>query len=375
MAMFLNGRKSINLVLEGGGTKGVAYAGCLRSIEKRCRLNRVMGTSAGAITAGLVYLGYSSEEILTAMTEKVDNKPLFESFLDVPNKFSFTEMENSVTFALFDQVSIPFISFEFERKIDWWIFRGFMRSKWFRKMFSLVEKGGLYEGRVFTIWLQGKVDAKLPGMGRSSFKEIKSFLQRTGRQKIKDLTVIAADITNQRILELNAENSPDLPIVEAIRMSMSIPGVWQEKRWLSEWGKYKSEDVTGIEVVDGGLLSNFPIELMNSKTDPKKEFLLGILLDESRKAPSIYEYGEPKKITLQDSKLFSRFYKIVEAMRTARDNEGISKHQTNICFVPVKGYRTLEMNMTEEQITDLVTIGEEAMTEFLRRRDGSFLIF
>lgn len=55
-----------NLVFEGGGIKGIAYAGALMELEKRGILDeiiRVGGTSAGAITATLVALGYKNKEI------------------------------------------------------------------------------------------------------------------------------------------------------------------------------------------------------------------------------------------------------------------------------------------------------------------------
>jgi len=46
-----------NLVFEGGGIKGIAYAGALEVLEKENILSdikRVAGTSAGAITATLL---------------------------------------------------------------------------------------------------------------------------------------------------------------------------------------------------------------------------------------------------------------------------------------------------------------------------------
>ena len=54
-----------NLVFEGGGVKGIAYVGALDVlIEKEILkdIERVGGTSAGAINAILVGLGFSQEE-------------------------------------------------------------------------------------------------------------------------------------------------------------------------------------------------------------------------------------------------------------------------------------------------------------------------
>ncbi|TGL63940.1 alpha/beta hydrolase [Leptospira ognonensis] len=54
--------KSIGLALGGGGAKGFAHLGILRSIEEsRVPIDMVSGTSAGSIFAALISMGYDSE--------------------------------------------------------------------------------------------------------------------------------------------------------------------------------------------------------------------------------------------------------------------------------------------------------------------------
>ena len=56
-----------NLVLEGGGIRGIAYGGALQELESRgvlAGIRRVGGTSAGAIQAALLAVGYSAQEIV-----------------------------------------------------------------------------------------------------------------------------------------------------------------------------------------------------------------------------------------------------------------------------------------------------------------------
>ncbi|MCY8177299.1 patatin-like phospholipase family protein, partial [Bacillus inaquosorum] len=70
-----------NLVFEGGGVKGIAYVGALEILEEHKILKsirRVGGTSAGAIVALLVGLGYSSCEIEQKLKE-VDLKSFMDS--------------------------------------------------------------------------------------------------------------------------------------------------------------------------------------------------------------------------------------------------------------------------------------------------------
>jgi len=69
-----------NLVFEGGGVKGVAYVGALATLEEKGileQIQRVGGTSAGAINAVLLALDYSRREMLDVLLE-MD----FKSFLD-----------------------------------------------------------------------------------------------------------------------------------------------------------------------------------------------------------------------------------------------------------------------------------------------------
>ena len=59
-----------DLVFEGGGAKGAVFVGALKAFEDHQHtIGRVVGTSAGAITATLVSSGYSSE-MMMAISQK-----------------------------------------------------------------------------------------------------------------------------------------------------------------------------------------------------------------------------------------------------------------------------------------------------------------
>ena len=70
---------------------------------------------------------------------------------------------------------------------------------------------------------------------------------------------------------------------------MSIPLVWDEVVLAKEWGEYRDRDVTGHVFVDGGMLSNFPLELfisgepqVTNVMGPKQQNpVLGLMIDES----------------------------------------------------------------------------------------------
>lgn len=57
------------LVMKGGGVKGIAFAGALLELGKYFTFDTFAGTSAGAITAGLLGAGYQPSEILQILQE------------------------------------------------------------------------------------------------------------------------------------------------------------------------------------------------------------------------------------------------------------------------------------------------------------------
>jgi predicted acylesterase/phospholipase RssA len=59
-----------DLVFEGGGAKGMVFVGaCAEFFRRGHEFDRLLGTSAGAITAALLAAGYPPDEMLAALTE------------------------------------------------------------------------------------------------------------------------------------------------------------------------------------------------------------------------------------------------------------------------------------------------------------------
>jgi predicted acylesterase/phospholipase RssA len=73
---------SFDLVFEGGGAKGTAFVGALEVLHQQGHTwRRLVGTSAGAITATLCAAGYTWQEMMSAILEKnPDGTPRFSSF-------------------------------------------------------------------------------------------------------------------------------------------------------------------------------------------------------------------------------------------------------------------------------------------------------
>src|SRR5690625_4235133 len=107
----------IDCVFSGGGVKGYAFLGALRSMEeKQLQLERVAGTSAGAIIASFIAASYRTDEINVLLSE-LD----LQQFLDAPQ---LTKI-------------LPF-------------------SKWLFLYYQM----GLYKGNKFEKWLYTKLAQK-----------------------------------------------------------------------------------------------------------------------------------------------------------------------------------------------------------------------
>src|SRR5439155_2226518 len=136
-----------DMVFEGGGAKGTAFVGALDVLfVAGHKHRRLIGTSAGAITATLLGAGYSAAELLDAVNQKVPEtgEPIFTSFLDAPQRADFNQgvIDNSVTVDLLRRAHVPGI---FEQSVV----KGLLDIDLYRELFSFVECGGFYSGDAF----------------------------------------------------------------------------------------------------------------------------------------------------------------------------------------------------------------------------------
>lgn len=367
--------RQYDLVFEGGGAKGTVFVGALQELEaQKISGRRFVGTSAGAITATLLAAGYTADDMLAAVNEKINDKPRFSTFMDLPEKFEQQDIMKSYTYDFFSRVEMPFIPKRMEDKIDEKIFERLMEHDRYRTLFSFIERGGVYEGRKFQEWIKEKLNADCRNLGEATFSE---FYEITHNE----LTVIASDTSDHRMLVLNRHTAPDCQIAWAVRMSMSIPFVWQEVRWDNAWGgKYRGRDIANHTVVDGGVLSNFPLKLV---VDTDKEtadamgggsvvddLQIGFLIDETKAVPGA-KSPETNKGLLDDAKelkTVQRILRLVDTMSDARDNDTISTYAAKVCFLPAKGYGTTEFDMSDERVKHLVNAGRKAAKEFLEKQ-------
>jgi predicted acylesterase/phospholipase RssA len=368
-----------DLVFEGGGAKGIAFVGALQALAAAGHTpGRVLGTSAGAITATALAAGYSVEETRAALLEQIGGKPVFTTFLGDPTGFTQQELESGAMRHLLEGIDVPVLPPAVEEHLDKLLVEAMARRPKLRNLLSFVERGGWYAADAFLDWLRrtlntGQDHGKPRRYGNLTLAQ---FHEATGRE----LTLVAADVTDGRRLVLNHRTTPKLPVVFAARMSMSVPLLWQEVIWLRDWGDYRQRGLNKIAehaIVDGGLLSNFPIELFLS-SDPAvtsvmgekpTQSMIGFIVDEALEVPGAPPApGGPAPSGLGELATVRRLRRLADTATTAHDRATVDEFEHLVVRLPVKTYGTTEFDMTPERRDALISAGRNVTETYLRQR-------
>lgn len=382
-----------DMVFEGGGAKGMAFVGALKALEAGGHTHRrLIGTSAGAITATLLTVGYDAKKMEQELGRQENGKPVFAKFMDAPTAADFTaeDIENSITMKLFTEMDLDLntgLLDRLESALDKKIINALMRLRAYPTLFSFLERGGLYAANAFLTWLTERLNEQQSGFASLTLEQLHN---ETG----KDLSLVATDTAAHEMLILNHRTAPKCPVVWAVRMSMSIPFAWQEVRWLPAWGSYhllkadgttveKEIELTGHAIVDGGVLSNFPINLFTSfqpsimgSTLPEPQKVLGLLIDETL---IVKEAPPPPKESVNDTegirgdlkklRIVNRVSRLLDTMMDAHDKQAIAASAKLVCSLPAKTYGTMEFDMTEARKKALVDAAEQVTKAHLQGRN------
>jgi len=287
----------IDGVFSGGGLKDFALVGAYQVLEEKgFRFQRVAGTSAGAILAAFIAAGYSSKEI-----EKILDDTDFQSLLD-PRKTI---------------LPLPIM-------------------KWF----NLYWRMGLYKGNALEKWFLEKL----------AMKEIYTF----GDLPAGSLKLIASDLTNGKIMVLPDDlvhygiSADTFPIARALRMSCGIPFFFEP---------VKLKDGSGDTiVVDGGILSNFPLWLFDEPDGKRERPVLGLKISS----------GHGKSHAHKIDNGLDLFEALFSTMQSAHDSRYISRQQeTDIVFIPVGDTSATQFDLNDERKKELIEKGRSRTIKFL----------
>ena len=367
-----------DLVFEGGGAKGVVFAGALQVFEAWGHTpGRLLGTSAGAITAMALAAGYTAQEILAALAEKVDGHSALASFLGEPEPFTQDEVKASATRHLFRAVNLPLIPDKVEEKLDDLLVDSLVAKSSLRSVFSFIERGGWYSADNFLTWLRQRLDSGTYKGKPRQFSHLT--LAQFHAQTHVDLSLIASDTQDELMLVLNHRTAPNVPVVWAVRMSMSVPLLWAEVVWQKEWGNYRGRDLTDHPIVDGGLLSNFPIELFVSR-EPlvtsvmgpnDSQSVLGLLIDETLPVAGaeMPPVQQARQVQLSELRTVQRLNRLINTTLDAHDKMVIDAFEKLVVHLPAKGYGITEFDMSDERRNLLVNAGNEAMEAYFAQTE------
>ena len=207
-----------NLALEGGGLRGIAYAGAFKALEENGtmpQIENVAGSSAGAIAGLMVSIGYKADEI--------------DSIL---------------------------MSLKFQKFNDG---KGGLLGKYKR----IKKKFGVYKGDKYEQWLREML-MKKTGNADLTFMQLHQL--KLNNTNCKDLFCTGTNISKQRLEVFSYKSTPTFSVATAVRISGGVPLYFTPIALNDSLQKIKTGDTSSYinYYVDGGMLCNYPISMFDS---------------------------------------------------------------------------------------------------------------
>ncbi|MCB2294162.1 patatin-like phospholipase family protein [Clostridium algoriphilum] len=318
-------RKFADIVFEGGGVKGIGLVGALKAFEnKEYQWKNISGNSAGSIVAALVAVGYSAEEIKKLML-----------------KLDYTKITDRSYF------NIPILS----------------------NTLNLLFKKGIFKGDYIKNWIDEVLSykLKLTNKNKVTFGDLiipgeNGILLNNKKYKRKyKLHIIATDISNGKMIILPEDiaeygiNPDELQVSLAIRMSISIPYFFQPVTLNNINTNKKSL------IVDGGVLSNYPVWLFDVNGAPQW--------------PTIgFKLGGNKEIREHKiTNILNFTSSIIETMLEAQDDIHIREMDfLRTVKIDTLDIKTTDFNIESKKIVDLYNSGESCAKDFLKNWDTDY---
>ncbi len=220
------GRKSVGLVLSGGGAKGLSHIGLIRALEENdIPIDYICGTSMGAIVGGLYAAGYTTDEITALIKSRrfaawQKGKPEISEA-----SYFYDDLPNPAMFSIF------------------------------------LQKSRIYQSDTAKKWMVAiPTSAVSPYSMDFAVVELFASQAKAARFDFDSLMIpffcVSADILNKK--PYVARNGD---LGASIRASMSIPGF------------FKPVTLDSLLLYDGGLYDNFPWKRMKEIYNP--DYIIG----------------------------------------------------------------------------------------------------
>ncbi len=314
-------------VFAGGGVRGLAHVGALEVAEQLgYSWDHVAGTSAGAIIAALVAAGYNAQA-LHAIMQEID----YSRFATSPN---------------YDLLHIT-------------------------EMSNLLTHGGLHEGSYIETFVREKLQAK----GVHTFGD----LLVQGQEHHLDLfqryrlTVIVSDITQGRIVRLPQDahlygiDPNALDVARAVRMSASIPFFFIP---------LQLTDANGVRscIVDGGLLSNFPLFLFDHTFNAQENTIptFGFQLVDTSQQPTFGNNGnDGNNSNISNASNIPCGIDMLKALMSTMLSAHDKLYMNDETFartiaIPTHGIASTQFDLSQVQAQQLYESGKTAASTFFK---------
>lgn len=311
-------KTNIDIVLEGGGVKGIALVGAVRELCAAHTLQRVAGTSAGAIVAALLAAGYTVAELEREM-RSLD----FASFQDGPARH-------------FGMAGAAL---------------------------AVLLHNGVFKGDALHTWIRERLAEK----NVTTFRDLPRQEEGddTGTPPYK-LAVVVSDISRGRELRLPQDYQalcgvdPDTAnVADAVRASASIPFYFRPAKFRTG----PSQGSQRLTLVDGGLLSNFPVDIFDRQdTKPRRWPTIGVKLSMRR---TLSQQWQPARNPVELAR------RLMATMIGAHDQLHVDQScvQDRTVFVDTTAVRSTDFRITQEQTAKLYANGRSAAQQFLATWD------
>ncbi len=352
-----------HIAYEGGGVKGIAYGGANTALTENGvmqNITHVAGSSAGAITAALVALGYSAKSF-TNQINKID----FQKLQDVSQPGGWLGNIFGVEVGLLSELYVGAASVNREIHGEVFINSGKALLTKLREVIQfgieriikratanqleLIRKFGIYDA-----YANNKITfANLADLALICPEENIKQLIVTGAEKVTD--------NETRMVLFSALHSPHMEIAEALRISASIPTFFQSV-------KYNNKSY-----IDGGVEQNLPYSVFASPEFQvnNEEFniaqTVGFKFVSPENPHSMFRAHQPSTLKASE-KIF--LPEMVENLTSNRNREAVRlRSDAAPLVIPIsnENVKSTEFNLSDYQKKALHTNGYEMTTNFLKQ--------
>ena len=263
-----------NLVLRGGGAKGISYGAALEQFQQAGYLDnvkRIAGSSAGALTATCLACGVSASHF-----DKIESEQLFKSAVTTYMKDTqniYPDLKFAESRGILSALSaVRTVDTATAEHVHHYLTTHFETQSFQDRLTQLIEanKSDPDFATKVTATLQKLMEKPDFNQSRTdkmiTFRDL-SLLHQLAPDTFKELTLTAWDPQARCLVYFDKDKSPDTPVCYAARSSMSYPVAF--KPVAMDLGDGEGER----HLIDGGLGSNLPTEVFDppSSTAAEKE--------------------------------------------------------------------------------------------------------